>query len=190
MSHRTADKRFSTYSKTTPLFQLGEGLFSTQLTEPSILKKPEVRKPIGVTDPPAPPLTWTTFQQQRTSAVQDRNRNQGPINNLRNRSDESRNRSTMNYTTPQVIHQPLPSSGASGLLKLKLTEFSGDPLEWPEWSGLFDVVVQLCRKDAIPDQLCRKDAIPQEQSHGSSKSSNIGNGIQLAIILSCLGYTL
>ena len=23
--------------------------------------------------------------------------------------------------------------------KLKLTEFSGDPLEWPEWSGLFDV---------------------------------------------------
>ena len=25
--------------------------------------------------------------------------------------------------------------------KLKLTEFSGDPLEWPAWSGLFDVVV-------------------------------------------------
>ena len=25
--------------------------------------------------------------------------------------------------------------------KLKLTEFSGDPLEWPEWSDLFDVVV-------------------------------------------------
>ena len=47
----------------------------------------------------------------------------------------------MNYTTPQVIYQPLPSSGASGLPKLKLTEFSGDPLEWPEWSGLFDVVV-------------------------------------------------
>ena len=44
----------------------------------------------------------------------------------------------MNYTTPQVIYQPLPSSGASGLPKLKLTEFSGDPLEW---SGLFDVFV-------------------------------------------------
>ena len=25
--------------------------------------------------------------------------------------------------------------------KLELTEFSGDPLKWPEWSGLFDVVV-------------------------------------------------
>ena len=136
-----ADKRFSTYPKTTPLFQPGKRLFSTQLAEPSILKKPEVRKPIRVTDPPAPPLTRTTFQQQRTSAVRERNRSQSPIHNFRNRSTESRNRSTMNHTTPQVIHQPVPSSGASGLPKLKLTEFSGDPLEWPEWSGLFDVVV-------------------------------------------------
>ena len=127
-----ADKRFSTYPKTTPLFQPGERLFSTQLAEPSILKKPEVRKPIRVTDPPAPPLTRTTFQQQRTSAVRDRNRSQSPINKFRNRSAESRNRSTMNHTTPQVIYQPVPSSGASGLPKLKLTEFSGDPLEWPE----------------------------------------------------------
>ena len=45
------DKRFSAYPKTTPLFQPGEGLFSTQLTEPSILKKPEIRKPIRVTEP-------------------------------------------------------------------------------------------------------------------------------------------
>ena len=136
-----ADKRFSTYPKTTPLFQPSERLFLTQLTEPSILKKQEVRKPISVTDPPAPPLTRTTFQQQGTSAVQDRNRSQSPVNNLRNRSTESRNRSTMNHTTLQVIYQPVPSSGASGLRKLKLIEFSGDPLEWPEWSGLFDVVV-------------------------------------------------
>ena len=135
------DKRFSTYPKTTPLFQPGEGLFSTQLTAPSILKKPEFRKPIRVTDPPAPPLTRTTFQQQGTSAVQDRNRSQSPINNSGNRSAENKNRSTMNHTTPQVIYQPVPSSGASGLPKLKLTEFSGDPLEWSEWSGLFDVVV-------------------------------------------------
>ena len=77
-----------------------------------------------------------TFQQQGTSAVQDRNRSQSPINNIRNRSAESRNRSTMNYTTPQVIYQTLPSNG---LPKLKLTEFSGDT--WSEWSGLFDVVV-------------------------------------------------
>ena len=128
-----ADKRFSTYPKTTPLFQPGERLFSTQLTELSILKKREVRKQIRVTDTPAPPLTRMTFQQQGTSAVQDRNRSQSPINNSRNRSAESRNRSTMNHTTPQVIYQPVPSSGASGLPKLKLTEFSGDPLEWPEW---------------------------------------------------------
>ena len=47
----------------------------------------------------------------------------------------------MNQTTPQVIYQSVPSSGTSGLPKLKLTEFSGDPLEWPEWSGLFDAVV-------------------------------------------------
>ena len=47
----------------------------------------------------------------------------------------------MNQTTPQVIYQPVPSSGTSGFPKIKLTEFSGDPLEWPEWSGLFDVVV-------------------------------------------------
>ena len=135
------DKRFSTYPKTTPLFQPGEELFSTQPTESSILKKPEIRKPIRVTDPPAPPLTRTTFQQQGASAVQDRNKSQSPINNSRNRSTESRNRRKMNQTTPQVIYQPVPSSGVSGLPKLKLTEFSGDPLEWPEWSGLFDVVV-------------------------------------------------
>ena len=76
-----------------------------------------------------------------TSAVQDRNRSRSPINNSRNRSAESRNKSTMNHTSPQVIYQPVPSRGASGLPKLKLTEFSGDPLEWPEWPGLFDVVV-------------------------------------------------
>ena len=67
------DKRFSTYPKTTPLFQPGEGLFSTQLTELSILRKPEIRKQIRVADPPEPPLTRMTFQQQGTSAVQDRN---------------------------------------------------------------------------------------------------------------------
>ena len=135
------DKRCSTYPKATPLFQPVEVIFSTLLTEPSILKKSEIRKSIGVTDPPASPLTRTTFQQQGTSAVQDRNRSHCPINNSRNRSAESRNRSKINYTTPQDIYQPVPSSGASGLPKLKLTEFSGDPLEWPEWSGLFDVVV-------------------------------------------------
>ena len=135
------DKRFSTYPRATPLFQPGEGLFSTQFTEPSILKKPEIRKPIGVTDPPAQPLTRTTFLQQGTSAVQDRNRSQSSINKPQNRSAERRKRSTKNQSTPQVIYQTVPSSGASVLPKLKLTEFSGDPLEWPEWSSLFGIVV-------------------------------------------------
>ena len=96
------DKRFSTYPKTTPLFQPGEGFFSTQPPEPSILKKPEIRKLIRVTDP-VPPLTRTPFQQQGTSAVQDRNRSQIPTNNPRNKSAESRKRSTMNQTTPHVV---------------------------------------------------------------------------------------
>ena len=111
-----------------------------QLTEPSILKKQEIRKSIRVTDQPSP-LTMTMFQQQGTSAVQDRNRSQSPIKDSQNRSAENRNRNTLNQTTPQVIYQPVPSSGTSGLPKLKLTEFSGDLLEWPEWLGLFDVLV-------------------------------------------------
>ena len=133
------DKRFIAYLKTTPLFQPVAGLFSAPLTEPRIIKNPEIRKSIRVTDPQTR-LTKTTFQQQGTSVSQNRFRSQSPINSSRNRSTESRNRSTVNQTTPQVIYQPVPSGGLSGLPKLKLTEFSGDPLEWPEWSGLFDVV--------------------------------------------------
>ena len=126
------DKCFTTYPKTTPLFQPGEGLFSTQLPEPSILKKREIPKPLRVTESP-PPLTRTTFQQQETSEVQNRNRSPTPIKNSQNKSAESRNRSTLSQTTFQVIYQPVSSSGASAVLILKLTEFSGDPLEWPEW---------------------------------------------------------
>ena len=47
----------------------------------------------------------------------------------------------MNQTISQVIYKPEPSSGASGLPKMKLAEFSVDPQEWPESSGLFDVGV-------------------------------------------------
>ena len=131
------DKRFSAYPKTTPLFQPGAGLLLAPLTEPSILKKPEIRKSIRVTDLQTQ-LTKTTFQHQGTSAAQNKFRSQSPINKSRSRSTESSNRSTVNQTTPQVIYQPVPSGGSSGLPKLKLTEFSGDPLEW---SGLFHVVV-------------------------------------------------
>ena len=47
VTQERVDKRFSTYPKITPLFQPGEGLFSTQLTETSILKKSEIRKSIS-----------------------------------------------------------------------------------------------------------------------------------------------
>ena len=30
---------------------------------------------------------------------------------------------------------------ASSVPKLKMTEFAGDPLEWPEWSSLFNAVI-------------------------------------------------
>ena len=100
-TQNTGNKRFSAYPKTTPLFQPGAGLFSAPLTEPSILKKPEIRKSIRVTDPQTQ-LTKTTFQQQGTSVSQNRFRSQSPINNSRNRSTESRNRSTVNQTTPKL----------------------------------------------------------------------------------------
>ena len=134
------DKLFTTCQLKTPLYQPAEGLFSTQLPETNILQKQEIRISFRLTEPP-PPLTRTTFQQQETSAVQHRNRFQFPNNNSQNRSAVSRNRSTLNQTPPQVMYQPVSSSGASGWPKLKLTEFSGDPLEGPEWSSLFDVVV-------------------------------------------------
>ena len=119
-------------------------------------------------DRPAP-LTRTTFQKQGTSAVQDRNRSQSPINNSRNRSAESRNNSKLNQTTYQVIYQPLSSTGATGLPKLKLTEFSGDPLEWPECSGLLDAVVH---QKPIHDT--EKNAILKTSLTGQSKAAISG----------------
>ena len=44
----------------------------------------------------------------------------------------------MNQITCQVFYKPEKSGGASGLPTLNLTEFSEDPLEWPERLGLFD----------------------------------------------------
>ena len=53
---------------------------------------------------------------------------------------ESRNQKTLSQPTPPVIYQQVPSDGSRGLPKLKLTEFSGDPLEWPELCEHFDVI--------------------------------------------------
>ena len=43
----------------------------------------------------------------------------------------------MNQTTTQVIYQPVQNKGASGMQKLKLTEFSGDSLQWPQSGRVF-----------------------------------------------------
>ena len=47
-----------------------------------------------------------------------------------------------------------------------------------------------CFCSSKANQRYGNDAINEDQSHGSSESSNNRNGIQLTIILSCLGYTL
>ena len=52
---------------------------------------------------------------------------------------ESQNQRTVTQTTLQVIYRLI--GDPRGLPKLKLTEFSGDPLERPEWAEPFDVIV-------------------------------------------------
>ena len=69
------DKRFSAYLKTSPLFQPGTGLCSTQLQDSSILKKPKIPKTIRVTEPQTL-LPKTTFQQQKLSMFPNRQRSQ------------------------------------------------------------------------------------------------------------------
>ena len=135
-----SDKRFSAYPKTTTLLQPDVGIFSPPRQEPSFLKRSESPKSFRMTDPPVH-LSRTTFQQQGTSTVLNKQRSQSPKHNSRNRSMESRNQKTLSQPTPPVIYQQVPSDGSRGLPKLKLTEFSGDPLEGPEWCELFDVIV-------------------------------------------------
>ena len=78
----------------------------------------------------------TTLQKQGPSLFPNRQRIQSPRHNSRNRSMESQNQTTVSQPTAQVIYQP--SDHLRGLSKLKLTEFSGDSLEWAE---LFDVIL-------------------------------------------------
>ena len=138
LTYNRSDKRSSFYPKTTLLFQPDARLFSTQLQDSKTLKKPEIPKSISVTEPQKF-LPKTTFQQQGPSAFQNRQRSQSPKHNFRNRSMENQNQTTVTQATPQVIYQPI--CDPRGLTKLKMTEFSGDPLEWPEWAKLFDVIM-------------------------------------------------
>ena len=55
--------------------------------------------------------------------------------------DESQNQTSVSQATPRVIYQP--SGDPRGLPNLKLSEFSGDFLEWSEWAEFFDVIVHV-----------------------------------------------
>ena len=59
------------------------------------------------------------------------------------------------------------------LPKLKLAEFSGDPLEWPEWSQLFQATVHAAN---IDDRQC-KDEPPENNGHGQSQRGHCWLGI-------------
>ena len=52
---------------------------------------------------------------------------------------ECQNQTTEIQTVPQVKYQP--SGDPRELPTLLLTDFSEEPLEWPEWAELFDVIV-------------------------------------------------
>ena len=127
------DKFFGAYPKTTPLFQPGAGFFSRQLQGSRTLKKTEIHKSIMVRKQKAF-MPQTTFQQQGPSACQNKQRSQSPKHDFRNRSMESQNQTTVIQATPQVLYWPI--AHPRGLPKLKQTEFSGVPLDSPEWAEL------------------------------------------------------
>ena len=59
-----------------------------------------------------------------------------------NANSEGLNReSRLNSLPMQQTVQPQWTVQTSSLLKLKMTEFAGDPLEWPEWSSLINAVI-------------------------------------------------
>ena len=178
-----SDKRFSAYPKTTTLFQPVVEIFSPARQEPSFLKRSEIPKSIRVTDPPVH-LSRTTFQQQGTSTTQNKQRSQSPKHNSCNRSMESRNQTTLSQPTPQIIYQQVPSDGPRGLPKLKLTEFSGDPLEWPEWCELFDVIVHQKKLSDSEKMQYLKTSLT-----GQAKTAISGLGFS-SVILPNLGCSL
>ena len=66
-------------------------------------------------------------------------RSQNPKHNSRKRSTASQYQTTVSETITQVNYQP--SGDPRALPKLKLMEFSGDPLVSHEWAELFDAIV-------------------------------------------------
>ena len=89
---------------------------------------------------PSPRSGFPNTNNQQTNFAGQRSRDRSPVHP----------RSSF-YNTPSVTFDPnvfyskppvapMPRRSMN-LPKLKLFEFSGDPLDWPEWSGLFTAIV-------------------------------------------------
>ena len=91
----------------------------------------------------------------------------------RQRSMESQIQTTVSQFTPEVFYQP--SGDPWELPILKLTEFLGDHLEWPDWAK---ILISLCIKRY------QEHAVSENYPHWSDKSYNLWNLFQLTGILS------
>ena len=92
------------------------------------------------------------MQRERSLSQSKTNKRETKSNNFQNKKDAINPK--LEYTQPSNYQlQPLPHptvtvtpetqwlQPVSSLPKLKLKEFTGDPLEWPEWSSLFNAVI-------------------------------------------------
>ena len=125
-----------------------------------------------------------TFQQQRKSASQNRQRSESPKHNSRSRSMESQNQTSVSQTTPHVNYKP--SGDPRRLPNWKLTKFSGNPLALRVarvgrnfWCN--------CASKAAKRYW---DVVSKNCPHSTGKSVNFRISLQLTVILSSLGYSL
>ena len=92
------------------------------------------------------------MQRERSLSQSKTNKRETKTNLFQNKKDTINPK--LEYTQPSNYQlQPLPHptvgltpqmqwiQPVSSLPKLKLKEFTGDPLEWPEWSSLFNAVI-------------------------------------------------
>ena len=97
-------------------------------------------------------ILGSQMQRERSLSQSKTNKRETKPNLFQNKKDTINPK--LEYTQPsndQLQPLPHPTVGltpqmqwmqpASSLPKLKLKEFTGDPLEWPEWSSLFNAVI-------------------------------------------------
>ena len=102
--------------------------------------------------------------------------------NSLNRSIGCRIQTRASQVTLQVLHESVMSSGCRELPKLRLTEFTRSPEEYPKWSEIFYLSVH-------QEQLADIEYMKHFRgSSRSSESSYIGNVLQLKDLFSSLGY--